>query len=71
MGPTPFTTSLPFAKTPVGRLAVDDRCVGEWLHGPSVWGASHPVSSSLATVPLPFLARTRLPHARNRWRGCA
>lgn len=23
VGPTPFTTSLPFAKTKVGRLAVD------------------------------------------------
>lgn len=24
VGPTPFTTSLPFAKAPSGRLAVDD-----------------------------------------------
>lgn len=25
VGPTPFTVSLPFVKTPRGRLAIDDR----------------------------------------------
>ena len=46
MGPTEFTTSLPFAKTARGRIAVDDRLRvlvhPDQEHGPSTPGEVPP-----------------------------
>ena len=51
VGPTEFTTSLPFAKTARGRIAVDDKLRvlvhPDQEHGPSTPGEVHPLTYRL------------------------
>lgn len=52
VGPTDFTTSLPFAKTARGRIAVDD-CLHVLVHPHKDHGPKSPAEViSLCTIPL-------------------
>jgi hypothetical protein len=57
VGPTDFTTSLPFAKTAMGRIAVDDRLRvlvhPQKDHGPSTPAEVHPTTNVSSAGPPP------------------
>lgn len=70
VGPTPFTTSLPFAKTPKGRLAVDEflRLAAPPLDGVRPPGAPGPGPSSPEQVAMTADEEPSGP--RGPWHGC-